>query len=140
MYLWIGWFCWKLVSSLTQLIIEYNYPVHGNDGHFGVVWWPSHRSNLAGPILIKTKWLDLFILMTITCVIIITISQIQLPGTIYTSTDAYIETLPLYCSIKASTHVKNSTIGKYGISKLLKKLGVCYIPSLKPVLISAVTV
>ena len=73
--------------------------------------------------------------MTITCVIIITISQIQLPGTI-----SRIETLPLYCSIKASTHVKNSTIGKYGISKLLKKLGVCYIPSLKPVLISAVTV
>lgn len=78
--------------------------------------------------------------MTITCVIIIAISQIQLPGTIYTSTDASIETLPLYCSIKASTHVKNSTIGKYGISRLLKKLGVCYIPSLKPVLISAVTV
>ena len=48
--------------------------------------------------------------MTITCVIIVTISQIQLPGTIYTSTDASIETLPLYCSIKASTHVKNSTI------------------------------
>ena len=64
----------------------------------------------------------------------------SITGTIYTSTDDYIETLPLYCSIKASTHVKNSTIGKYGISKLLKKLGVCYIPSLKPVLISAVTV
>ena len=78
--------------------------------------------------------------MTITCVIIITISQIQSPGTIYTSTDAHVETLPLYCSIKASTHVKNNTIGKYGISKLLKKLGVYYIPSLKPVLISAVTV
>lgn len=78
--------------------------------------------------------------MTITCVIVIAISQIQLPDTIYTSKDAHIKTLPLYCSVKASTHVKNSTIGKYGISKLLKKLGVCYIPSLKPVLISAVTV
>ena len=33
--------------------------------------------------------------MTITCVIVIAISQIQLPGTIYTSTDAHIETLPL---------------------------------------------